>query len=60
MVLTKGAKNQDLALEFMDFWLSTEIQTSLPRSWSTARPTRRSRSRRTAETLTYGEETAGA
>ena len=29
MVLVKGSQNQDLALEFMDFWLSTEIQTAL-------------------------------
>lgn len=29
MILTKGAKNKDLALQFMDFWLSTEIQTKL-------------------------------
>lgn len=29
MVLAKGTKNEDLALQFMDFWLSTEIQTQL-------------------------------
>ncbi|MDP2697256.1 PotD/PotF family extracellular solute-binding protein [Thalassospira sp.] len=29
MILTKDGKNQDLALEFMDYWLSTEIQTAL-------------------------------
>lgn len=29
MILTKGAKNEDLAYQFMDFWLSTEIQTQL-------------------------------
>jgi len=29
MILTKGAKNEDLAYQFMDFWLSTEIQTKL-------------------------------
>lgn len=29
MILTEGAKNEDLAYEFMDFWLSTEIQTAL-------------------------------
>lgn len=29
MVLAKGAKHRDLALEFMNFWLSTEIQTKL-------------------------------
>ncbi|ASJ74174.1 Spermidine/putrescine-binding periplasmic protein [Granulosicoccus antarcticus IMCC3135] len=29
MVLTKGAKHEDLAYQFMDFWLSTGIQTQL-------------------------------
>lgn len=29
MVATKGAKNADLALQFMDFWLSTPVQTAL-------------------------------
>lgn len=29
MILTEGAKNEELAYEFMDFWLSTEIQTQL-------------------------------
>ena len=29
MILTKGSKNRDLALQFMDFWLSTDVQTAL-------------------------------
>ena len=29
MVLVKGSKNQDLALKFMDFWLSTPMQTKI-------------------------------
>ena len=29
MVMTRDNGNEDLALEFMDFWLSTEIQTRL-------------------------------
>lgn len=29
MVMTKGTKNEELALKFMDFWLSTPIQTKL-------------------------------
>jgi putative spermidine/putrescine transport system substrate-binding protein len=29
MVVPHGSKNRDLALEFMDFWLSTDIQTKL-------------------------------
>ena len=29
MILTKGAKNEGLAYQFMDYWLSTDIQTKL-------------------------------
>jgi putative spermidine/putrescine transport system substrate-binding protein len=29
MVVTKNSKNRELALQFMDFWLSTEVQTKL-------------------------------
>jgi putative spermidine/putrescine transport system substrate-binding protein len=29
MVVTKGSEHRDLALQFMDFWLSTDIQTKL-------------------------------
>jgi putative spermidine/putrescine transport system substrate-binding protein len=29
MVVTKGSKNRDLALQLMDFWLSTKVQTDL-------------------------------
>lgn len=29
MIMTKGAKNADLAYDFMNYWLSTEIQTKL-------------------------------
>lgn len=29
MVLTAGTGNEDLALQFMDYWLSTEVQTKL-------------------------------
>lgn len=29
LVLTKGSKNRDLALKFMDYWLSAEVQTKL-------------------------------
>src|SRR5690606_3835980 len=29
MVLVKGSKNQELALKFMDFWLSTPMQTKI-------------------------------
>jgi putative spermidine/putrescine transport system substrate-binding protein len=46
MVMTKGSKNQDLAMQFMDFWLSTDIQTKL--------------AEKVAGNLTYGEETANS
>lgn len=59
MVLVKGAKNADLAHEFMDFWLSTEIQTALaealvdsPANAEVTLPDD------VAENLTYGAETA--
>ncbi|MSU90057.1 extracellular solute-binding protein [Rhodobacteraceae bacterium 2CG4] len=29
MVMTRGNGNEDLALQFMDYWLSTEVQTRL-------------------------------
>lgn len=29
MVVSKNSKNRELALQFMDFWLSTEVQTKL-------------------------------
>ena len=59
MVLAKGSKNQDLALEFMDFWLSTEVQTKLaeklvdsPANAEVKVP------EEVADNLTYGDETA--
>ncbi|NKK67043.1 extracellular solute-binding protein [Rhizobium leguminosarum bv. viciae] len=59
MVLTKGSKNQDLALQFMDFWLSTDIQTKLAEKLVDS-PTNREvkLSEAAANNLTYGEETA--
>jgi len=57
MVLVKGAKNKDLAYQFMDFWLSTEIQTKLaerlidsPANKEVKLPAA------VAENLTYGED----
>ena len=59
MVITKGSKNQDLALQFMDFWISTEVQTALaaklidsPANKDVKLPDD------VAKNLTYGEDTA--
>ncbi|GGB10785.1 ABC transporter substrate-binding protein [Brucella endophytica] len=59
MVVTKGSKNRDLAHEFMDFWLSTEVQTKLaealvdsPANAEVKVPDE------VAANITYGEETA--
>lgn len=57
MVMTKGTKNEDLALKFMDYWLSAPVQTKLAEalvdspvnSEVTLAP-------EVAENLTYGEE----
>lgn len=58
MVLTKGGKNQDLALQFMDFWLSTEIQTALAEKLVDSPANKDVKvSPEIAENLTYGEET---
>jgi putative spermidine/putrescine transport system substrate-binding protein len=59
MVVTNGSKNHDLALQFMDFWLSTEIQEKLalklvdsPANKEVKVPDA------VAANLTYGEDTA--
>ncbi len=58
MVLTKDSKNQDLALEFMDFWLSTEIQTKLAEKLIDSPANKDVKvSPEIADNLTYGEET---
>ncbi|MCX8999570.1 ABC transporter substrate-binding protein [Rhizobiaceae bacterium BDR2-2] len=59
MVLAKGAKNPDLALEFMDFWLSTEVQAKLAEKLVDSPANREVEvSGAVAENITYGEETA--
>ncbi|MBX5164127.1 ABC transporter substrate-binding protein [Rhizobium sp. NZLR4b] len=59
LVLTKGSKNQDLALQFMDFWLSTDIQTKLAEKLIDSPANREVKlSEAAANNLTYGEETA--
>jgi putative spermidine/putrescine transport system substrate-binding protein len=61
MVLTHGGKNQDLALQFMDFWLSTEIQTALAQKLVDSPANREVRvAPDIAENLTYGEDTVKA
>ncbi|TDK39548.1 ABC transporter substrate-binding protein [Rhizobium deserti] len=59
MILTKGSKNRDLALQFMDFWLSTEVQTKLAEKMIDSPANRQVKvSDEVAGNLTYGEETA--
>ena len=58
MVLTKGAKNEELAYEFMDYWLSTEIQTALAEALiDSPANSEVTVDEATAENLTYGAET---
>ena len=58
MILTKGAKNEDLAYEFMDFWLSTEVQTKLAEALVDSPANSEVKvSEEIAENLTYGAET---
>ena len=59
MVVTKGSKNRDLALKFMDFWLSTEIQTKLAESLVDSPANAEVKvSDEVANNITYGEDTA--
>lgn len=59
MVLTKGSKNQDLALQFMDYWLSTEVQTKLAEKLVDSPANKEvTVSPAIADNITFGEETA--
>ncbi|MFB9949420.1 ABC transporter substrate-binding protein [Rhizobium puerariae] len=59
MIVTKGSKNRDLALQFMDFWLSTEIQTKLAEKLVDSPANKEVKlPEEIANNLTYGEETA--
>jgi len=59
MVLTKGSKHQDLALQFMDFWLSTEVQTKLAEKLVDSPANKEVKvSDTVANNITYGEDTA--
>ncbi len=59
LVLTKGSKNQDLALQFMDFWLSTDVQTKLAEKLIDSPANMEVKvSDEVANNITYGEDTA--
>jgi putative spermidine/putrescine transport system substrate-binding protein len=59
MILTRGAKNEDLAYQLMDYWLSTEIQTRLAEKLVDSPANSEVKvSDEIADNLTYGEETA--
>lgn len=59
MVVTKGSKNRDLALQFMDFWLSTDIQTKLAEKLVDSPANKDVKvSDEVAGNITYGGETA--
>ena len=58
MVMTKGSKNHDLAQEFMDFWLSTDIQTALGQKLVDSPANKEVKlPPEVANNLTYGEDT---
>jgi putative spermidine/putrescine transport system substrate-binding protein len=58
MVMTKGSKNHDLAQEFMDFWLSTDIQTALGQKLVDSPANKEVKlPPDVANNLTYGEDT---
>ncbi len=58
MVLTKGSKHRDLAMQFMDFWLSTDIQTKLAEGLVDSPANKEVKvSKDVAENLTYGADT---
>lgn len=59
MVVTKGSKNRELALQLMDFWLSTDTQTKLAEKLIDSPANKEVKlSDAIANNLTYGEETA--
>lgn len=61
MILTKGAKNEDLAYQFMDFWLSTDIQSALAEALvDSPANSEVVVSDEIAENLTYGADTVNS
>lgn len=61
IVLTKGSKNQDLALQFADYWLSTPVQTALAEA-EVDSPANKdvTVSPEVANNITFGAETAAS
>ena len=58
LVVPKGTKNEDLALQFMNFWLSTETQKALADKLVDSPTNKEVKvSEEVANNLTYGEET---
>lgn len=61
LVVPKGTKNEDLALQFMDFWLSTDVQKALAEKLVDSPTNREVKvSDEVANNITYGDETAKA
>ena len=59
MVVTKGSKNHDLALQLMDFWLSTKVQTDLADALVDSPANKDVKvSPEVAANITYGADTA--
>jgi putative spermidine/putrescine transport system substrate-binding protein len=59
MILPKGGRNADLALQFMDFWLSTEVQTKIAEKMIDSPANKEVKvSDAVAGNITYGEDTA--
>ena len=58
LVVPKGTKNEDLALQFMDFWLSTDVQKALADKLVDSPTNKEVKvSEDVANNITYGEET---
>lgn len=59
LVVPKGTKNEELALQFMDFWLSTDVQKALAEKLVDSPTNREVKvSDEVANNITYGDETA--
>ena len=59
LILPKDGKNEDLALQFMDFWLSTDVQKALAEKLVDSPTNQEVKvSDDVANNITYGEETA--
>ncbi|WP_342359579.1 ABC transporter substrate-binding protein [Terrarubrum flagellatum] len=61
MALVKGSKNKELALKFMDYWLSAEVQSKIAADLVDSPANRDAKvSPEAAESLTYGADMAKA